>query len=75
MAETGLNYTIRVLEGGLALGLTLTSIPKLGSAEAMVKQLIGELRQRHISYGIDEAAIRDLVWNRVTGYEAVVARG
>ncbi|MGH2363953.1 MAG: flagellar assembly protein A [Chloroflexota bacterium] len=75
MAETGLNYTIRVLEGGLALGLTLTSIPKLGSAEAMVKQLIGELRQRHISYGIDEAAIRDLVWNRVTGNEAVVARG
>ena len=56
MGETGLGYKIRVMDGGLALGLTLTSIPKMGSAEAMIKQLIDELKLRKISFGIDEQA-------------------
>jgi formylmethanofuran dehydrogenase subunit C len=72
---TDLSYTIRVVDGGLGLGITINYIPRLGAPMAFAERLIGELKQRNIAYGIDHAAIFRLMQERVLHREEVIARG
>ena len=76
MAETeGFKYSIKVLDGGMALAVTLTNCPRMAPAETLAQQLIEDLNQRKVVYGLDEVAIKNLVKSRVLGAETVVARG
>src|SRR5690348_3591259 len=72
---TDLSYTIRVVDGGLGLGITINYIPRLGAPASFTERIISELKQRNIVYGIDGAAIFRMVQDRALHQEEIVARG
>jgi hypothetical protein len=72
---TDLNYTIRVLDGGLGLGITMNYIPRLGAPAALAERLIGELKQRNIVYGLDVGEIVRIIRDRVLHEEVTIAHG
>ncbi|HLG70641.1 MAG TPA: flagellar assembly protein A [Chloroflexota bacterium] len=72
---TGLRYTIRLMEAGLTLGLTATSIPEDVSPEALAQVLIAELNKKGITYGLDKEAILRVFKDRVLDEEVEVAHG
>ena len=72
---TGLRYNIRVIDGGLALGITMAYIPHMGSPEGLASALAGELRQRNVVFGLDNQAILDIMRERKIGEETVIATG
>ncbi len=76
MAEaTGLRYAIRVADGGLALGVTMSLIPRMASTETLVEMLIKELNERKIVFGLDHVAILQLMRERTLNAEVMVAHG
>lgn len=75
MPTTDLQFKIRVLDGGLALGLTLEYVPRMGAPEAHAGALIEELKRRNIVYGLDVLEIQRVIRDRVLHEEVIVARG
>lgn len=72
---TDLRFNIRVIDGGLGLGLTMEYIPRMGSPASHVEALVAELNRRNIVYGLDRQAIYQVISDRVLHQEVVVARG
>ena len=72
---TGLRYAIRLMEGGMTLGITMQAIPEDGSPEALAGILIDELQKRGVAFGLDQEAIQRIVRERIVGEEVDIAHG
>src|SRR5690349_3667891 len=72
---TGLRYTIRLMDGGMTLGMTVLELPEDASPEAQVELLQGELNKRNVAFGVEAEALRRIVRDRVLNEEVEVAHG
>ena len=70
-----LRFNIRVIDGGLGLGLTMDYIPRMGSPAGHVEALVAELNRRNIVYGLDRQTIYQVISDRKLHEEVIVARG
>jgi len=72
---TGLRYSTRVMEGGLTLAIAMTEIPDTVAPATLASMLVDELKARNITYGLDEAAITNMLDNRVLEEEVIIGHG
>src|SRR5713226_7117127 len=72
---SGLQFNIRLINGGLTVGITMSSIPEVGSPEGLAGVLIGELKKRNIVFGLDEEAILGIMRQRTLDEEVEIAHG
>ncbi|MFI5269717.1 MAG: flagellar assembly protein A, partial [Chloroflexota bacterium] len=70
-----LRFNIRVIDGGLGLGLTMDYIPRMGSPATHVETLVAELNRRNVVYGLDKTTIYQIMSDHVLHEEVIVARG
>ncbi|HVA25969.1 MAG TPA: flagellar assembly protein A [Chloroflexota bacterium] len=70
-----LRFNIRVIDGGLGLGLTMEYIPHMGSPAAHAQTLMAELNRRNVVYGLDQQAINHIMEEHVLHEEVIVAHG
>ncbi|MDE3074628.1 MAG: DUF342 domain-containing protein [Chloroflexota bacterium] len=68
-------YNIKVLDGGMALSVTLLFVPRMASPDSLTQQLIEDLGKRKVVFGLDQNVTQDLIRRRTLGSETVVARG
>ncbi len=68
-------YNIKVLDGGMALAVTLMYVPRMSPPDVLTQQLIEDLNKRKVVFGLDEDAIKSMVRSRVLGAETIVAPG
>jgi hypothetical protein len=71
----GLQFTIRLMDGGLAVGLVVQAIPEVGTPEALAEVLMEHLKKRNIVYGLNEDEIRRVIRDRVLNQQVEVAHG
>jgi len=72
---SGLQFNIRLIDGGLTVGITMSSIPEVGSPEGLAGVLIDELKKRNIVFGLDEEAILGIMRQRTLDEEVEIAHG
>jgi hypothetical protein len=70
-----LRFSIRVLDGGLGLGLIMDYIPRMGAPATHAEALLTELKRRNVVYGLDEEEITRVMADHVLHEEVIVARG
>ncbi|HLG70839.1 MAG TPA: flagellar assembly protein A [Chloroflexota bacterium] len=75
ISMTDLRFKIRVLDGGLGLGLTMEYVPRMGAPEAHAQALVDELKRRNVVYGLDLEAINRVMSEHILHEEVVVAHG
>ena len=74
-SATELRYTIRLMDGGMTLGMTVQELPEDASPEAQIELLEGELKKRNVAFGVDAEALRRIVRERILNEEVEVAHG
>lgn len=74
-SESGLKYRIRVVEGGMGLGLTLVAVPRMIAPDLLVREILDDLERQNIRCGVEVDTITDIVKGRLLAVEMLVARG
>ncbi len=70
-----LQYNIRLMDGGLTVGIVMQAFPGIGTREALAKMLIDELNKRNIVFGVDHDEIVRIMGDRIVNEQIEIAHG